>query len=72
MAERMKIWFDREGDYLEVRFSDEAGEMVATPEDAVMKRVNKQGKVVGFSVLGVSRLRKDHPLTADLFEHKVA
>ena len=25
MAEKVKVWFDAEGDYLEVRFSDAAG-----------------------------------------------
>jgi hypothetical protein len=32
-----------------------------------MKRVDEQGRIIGFSVFGVSRFRKDHPLVAELF-----
>jgi len=66
MAEKVKIWFDAEADYLEVRFSDEIGLMKETGNDAVMERVDKAGHVIGFSVLGVSRFSKDKPLVAEL------
>jgi hypothetical protein len=66
MADKVKIWFDAEADCLEVRFSEEAGHMQETRHDAVMERVNQQGRVIGFSVTGVSRFRKDKPLEADL------
>lgn len=66
MADKVKIWFDAEADYLEVRFSEEAGHVQETRHDAVMERVNQQGRVIGFSVTGVSRFRKDKPLEADL------
>jgi Zn ribbon nucleic-acid-binding protein len=66
MADKVKIWFDAEGDYLEVRFSDAAGYEKATGHDAVMERVDKEGQVIGFSVIGVSRFKKDKPLEADL------
>ncbi len=66
MADKVKVWFDAEADFLEVRFSDAAGYEKATKHDAVMERVDQQGRVVGFSVMGVSRFRKDKPLEADL------
>ncbi|HEY5043156.1 MAG TPA: DUF2283 domain-containing protein [Verrucomicrobiae bacterium] len=66
MADKIKIWFDAEADYLEVRFSDAAGHMKETPHDAVMERVDQQRHVIGFSILGVSRFKKDKPLEADL------
>ncbi|GMV49253.1 MAG: hypothetical protein AMXMBFR67_07960 [Nitrospira sp.] len=59
---RIKVWFDPEGDYLEVQFRDVPGFMRATAHDAVMERVDDQGHVLGFSILGVSRFKKDHPL----------
>jgi hypothetical protein len=49
-----------------VRFSDAAGYDKATSHDAVMERVDQQERVIGFSVLGVSRFKKDKPLEADL------
>jgi hypothetical protein len=66
MADKVKIWFDAEADYLEVRFSDAAGHMEPTKHDAVMERVDASGHVIGFSVLGVSRFKKGNPLEADL------
>lgn len=66
MATNLKIRFDKEGDFLEVLFSDQLGYMEETENDAVMKRVDDQGNVLGFSVLGVSQLQKDNPLVANL------
>ena len=66
MPGKLKIWFDAEADFLEVRFSDAAGTMKETAHDAVMERVDEQGRVTGFSILGVSRLRKDKPLETEL------
>jgi uncharacterized protein YuzE len=66
MADKIKVWFDGEADYLEVRFSDAAGYEKETKHDAVMERVDAQGHVIGFSVMGVSKFKKDNPLEADL------
>ena len=66
MADKVKVWFDAEADFLEVRFSDAVGYERETQNDAVMERVDKDGHVIGFSILGVSRFRKEKPLDADL------
>ena len=66
MADKVKIWFDAEADYLEVRFSDAAGYEKETKHDAVMERVDAEGHVIGFSVMGVSKFKKGKPLEADL------
>jgi uncharacterized protein YuzE len=66
MAEKVKIWFDPEGDFLEVQFREAPGYMRETTHDAVMERVDEQGIVLGFTILGVSRFRKDQPLEAEL------
>ena len=58
MADRVRVWFDAEADYLEVRFSDAAGYMKETKNDALMERVDAQGRVIGFSVMSVSRFKK--------------
>jgi hypothetical protein len=68
MAEKIKVWFDVEANFLEVRFSDGAGYEKETKHEAVMERVNAQGQVIGFSILGVSRFKKGNPLEADLVE----
>ena len=66
MADKIKVWFDAEADFLEVRFSDAAGYEKETKHDAVMERVDTQGHVIGFSVMGVSKFKKGNPLEADL------
>jgi uncharacterized protein YuzE len=66
MAEKLRVWFDAEADFLEVRFSNIAGYEKGTNHDAVMERVDAEGRVVGFSILGVSQFRKEKPLEADL------
>ena len=66
MADNLKVWFDPEADFLEVRFSDAAGYEKETNHDAVMERVDAEGHVIGFSIMGVSQFSKDKPLEADL------
>jgi hypothetical protein len=66
MAQQVKVWFDAEGDFLEVRFSDKAGFMRETKNDAVMERVDEEGNLLGFSIMQVSRLARHKPLVAEL------
>ena len=66
MADKVKVWFDAEGDFLEVRFSDALGYMKETDHDAVMERVDQNGQVIGFSILQVSHLAGQKPLEAVL------
>ena len=75
MAQKIKIWFDREGDFLEVLFSDKAGYMRETDHVAIMERVDEKGNILGFSIMQVSQLTSNEPLMAELtskelFENK--
>jgi hypothetical protein len=64
----IKVWYDREGDYLEVVFDDEAlCSFRDTDNDAVMEMVDEQGKIVGFSIMAVSKLSADKPIHAHLY-----
>jgi hypothetical protein len=62
---KLKIWFDPEGDYLEVIFEDREGVFRETSSDQVMEKVDAQGNVLGFSVLKVSSM-KGRPLEVTL------
>ena len=62
---KLRIWFDPEGDYLEVIFEDKEGVFRETSSDQVMEKVDAQGNVLGFSVLKVSTMRGS-PLDATL------
>lgn len=57
----MKIWYDPEGDFLEVIFNQKPGYFRETANDQVMEKVDDEGNVLGFSVLRVSAL-KEKPL----------
>ena len=66
MADTVKVWYDAEADYLEVTFREGAGYMTETENDAVMERVDAEGHILGFSILGVSKFNKEKPLEAVL------
>ena len=66
MAERkVRIWYDPEGDYLEVIFDLKPGYFRETASDQVMEKVDDEGNILGFSVLKVSAL-KNTPLEVAL------
>jgi uncharacterized protein YuzE len=62
---KVKVWYDAEGDYLEVVFDQKPGFFRETDNDQVMEKVDDQGNVLGFSVLRVSAL-KEKPLEVTL------
>jgi uncharacterized protein YuzE len=66
MGKDVTIWFDEEGDYLEVIFERKKGYFKETENDAVMEKVDEQGNVIGFSVLKVSALKGKQPLSVTL------
>ena len=68
MGKEVKIWYDKEGDYLEVLFERKAGYFKETENDAVMEKVDEEGNIIGFSILKVSAL-KEKPLSIDLKNH---
>ena len=61
----IKLWYDPEGDYLEVIFDRKEGYFRETENDQVMEKVDAEGNILGFSVLKVSSL-KAHPLEVAL------
>lgn len=63
---RVKVWFDEEGDYLEVLFDREAGYFRETSSAAVMEKVDDKGNIIGFSILKMSALRGRKPLAVTL------
>jgi len=69
MAEEIKIWYDNEGDYLEVIFDRKAGHFKETENDSVMKKVDESGNIIGFSILKVSALKWQKPLSFGLTGH---
>jgi len=56
-GKRVRIWYDPEGDYLEVIFDQKPGYFRETESDQVMEKVDDEGNVLGFSVLRVSAMK---------------
>ncbi len=66
MAEAVTVWYDKEGDFLEVLFEKTKGFFKETANDAVMEKVSQDGRVIGFSILKVSQLQEQQPLSVVL------
>jgi len=71
MGEEVKVWYDREADYLEVLFERKEGFFRETENDAVMEKVDGQGNIIGFSILKVSDISQSQPLSVS-FKKKAA
>jgi len=69
MGEEVKVWYDKEADYLEVLFEQKMGYFRETENDAVMEKVDSQGNIIGFSILKVSAVSQDQPLSLSLNKH---
>lgn len=50
----MTIWYDREGDYLEVTFEQAPATLEELEEDVSLRRA-PDGRVVGFAVMNFSK-----------------
>lgn len=62
MGNTVRVWYDQEGDYLEVLFAKRKGYFRETDSDAAMEKVVTKGNVIGFSILKVSALKGKKPL----------
>ena len=69
MEKEIKIWYDKEGDYLEILFERKAGYFKETENDAVMEKLDEKGNIIGFSILKVSALKGHKPLSISLKSH---
>ena len=59
----VRVWFDPEGDFLEVVLDpSRPGYFRETADDRVMEKVDERGTVIGFSILGISGLRSRAPM----------
>jgi uncharacterized protein YuzE len=67
MAKEIIIWYDKEGEYIEVLFERKKGYFRETENDAVMEKVDEAGNIIGFSILKISEL-KEKPLSILLKE----
>ncbi len=51
---KMKVWYDQEGDFLEIIFRDTKGYMRDLGDD-IFERIDERGKVIGFAIFNFSK-----------------
>jgi uncharacterized protein YuzE len=66
MAKDIKIYYDKEGDFMEVLFEVKEGYFKETEHDELMEKVDKEGNVIGFSILKFSQYQSSKPLSVTL------
>ena len=51
----IEAWWDAEGDYVWVNLADGDGDMVSTKDRKSTVKVDDEGNILGFQILGVSK-----------------
>ena len=67
--DKVYVWFDPEGDFLEVTFdASKDGDMEQTADDRIAVNVDDDGNIIGFHILHVSSMMKEKstPFEVDL------
>ncbi len=54
--EKLKIWYDPEGDFLEISVADRKGDYLPSSAENVLFKVDKKGDLIGLAVLNVSQV----------------
>ena len=72
-SKKLNVWRDQEGDFLEVSWGISV-DVSETQDDRAMVNLDKDGNIVGFSILGMSDAQKSllnlnlTPLPDETFE----
>lgn len=51
---KMKVWYDREGDYLELTMSRKKGHFKDVGND-IWERVDEKGRIIGFAIVNFTK-----------------
>ena len=63
---RVSVWYDSDGDMLEVLWSFREGYFTPTDDDRILKRLDDDGEVIGFLIHEVSTLKQPDPVEFEL------
>lgn len=64
---RVSMWYDPQGDFLEIMWEFKDGYFIETYDERVMAKVDREGNVLGFHILAASTVR-DKPVDIVLGE----
>ncbi len=64
--ETIGVWWDGEGDMLWVNFADGEGDMIRTKDGKSTVKVDDEGNILGFQILGISKRAMQSPVNIEL------
>ena len=62
----VSVWYDDEGDMLEVLWAFKEGYFTPTDDERILKRLDDGGEVIGFLIHDVSTLKQPEPIEFEL------
>lgn len=65
-SSKVSVWYDDEGDMLEVLWSFKAGYFTPTDDERILKRLDDGGEVIGFLIHDMSTLKRPSPVEFEL------
>ena len=63
---RVSVWYDDEGDMLEVLWAFREGYFTPTDDERILKRLDDDGEVIGFLIHEMSTLKQANPVEFEL------
>ena len=63
---KVSVWYDHEGDMLEVLWAFREGYFTPTDDERILKRLDDDGEVIGFLVHEMSTLNQPGPVEFEL------
>ena len=65
-SRKVSVWYDDEGDMLEVLWAFREGYFTPTDDERILKRVDDDGEVIGFLIHEMSTLKQPGPVEFEL------
>lgn len=65
-SRRVSVWYDDEGDMLEVLWGFREGYFTPTDDGRILKRLDDDGEVIGFLIHKMSTLKQPAPVEFEL------
>ena len=65
-SRRVSVWYDNEGDMLEVLWAFREGYYTPTDDERILKRLDDDGEVIGFLIHEMSTLKQPAPVEFEL------
>ena len=65
-SKKVSVWYDADGDMLEVLWAFREGYFTPTDDDRILKRLDDDGEAIGFLIHEVSTLKQPTPIEFEL------